>query len=77
MLNELTVRMIAPQTISAATLDFRMSEYLTVRQFVYQYGKLIDGWQNRNLCHVIRAKIVIRAHFFLMAWRAYIVNPVD
>ncbi|KAJ6594796.1 hypothetical protein B0H19DRAFT_1284500 [Mycena capillaripes] len=70
----------AARMFSANTLEFQLKNYpgqtgLSVYLFVF--GELIDTWQNRNITHRDRAKMVLRAHFFLMAWRTHIVSHPD
>ncbi|KAJ7508549.1 hypothetical protein B0H11DRAFT_2304702 [Mycena galericulata] len=65
---------------SAATLGFHFDNHpdqtgLSVYLFVL--GELIDAWQNRNIFHRDRVKMVLRARFFLMAWRSHIVAHPD
>ncbi|KAJ7032518.1 hypothetical protein C8F04DRAFT_958759 [Mycena alexandri] len=70
----------AARMFSARTLEFQLKNYpgqtgLSVYLFVM--GELIDAWQNRNITHQDRAKMVLRARFFLMAWRTHIVSHPD
>jgi len=70
----------AARLFSAEMLHFQMKNYkeergLTVYLFVL--GELIDAWQSRNIPHLERAKMVLRARFFLMAWRSHIVQHPD
>ncbi|KDR67467.1 hypothetical protein GALMADRAFT_1356059 [Galerina marginata CBS 339.88] len=48
-----------------------------VTVYLFIMGELIDAWQSRNICHLERAKMVLRARFFLMAWRSHIVHHPD
>ncbi|KAJ7602234.1 hypothetical protein DFH06DRAFT_1351515 [Mycena polygramma] len=66
----------AARLFSAATLEFRPENHpdqtgLSVYLFVF--GEPIDAWQNRNIFHRDRVKMVLRACFFPMAWRSNIV----
>ncbi|KAJ7709362.1 hypothetical protein B0H16DRAFT_1821435 [Mycena metata] len=70
----------AARMFSARTLEFQLKNYpgqtgLSVYLFVM--GELIDAWQNRNITHQDRAKMVLGARFFLMAWRTHIVSHPD
>ncbi|KAF8803503.1 hypothetical protein BYT27DRAFT_7259964 [Phlegmacium glaucopus] len=70
----------AARTFSASALNFQMKEYHDQRGlsvYLFVLGELVDAWQNRNISHVTRAKMVLRARFFLMAWRSYIVSHPD
>ncbi|KAJ7745879.1 hypothetical protein DFH07DRAFT_924502 [Mycena maculata] len=65
----------AARMFSGNTLEFQMKEYpgqpgLSVYLFIL--GEMVDAWQNRNISHRDRAKMVLRARFFLMAWRSHI-----
>ncbi|KAJ7723096.1 hypothetical protein DFH07DRAFT_759651, partial [Mycena maculata] len=70
----------AARLFSAANLDFHFENHpnqagLSIYLFVL--GELIDAWQNRNIFHRDRVKMVLRARFFLMAWRSHIVAHPD
>ena len=70
----------AARTFSAKSLDFQMDEQPDQRGlsiYLFVLGELVDAWQNRNISHVQRAKMVTRLRFFLMGWRAYIVAHPD
>ena len=70
----------AARTFSASALDFHMKTYPDQRGlsvYLFVLGDLVDAWQNRNISHHLRAKMVIRARFFLMAWWAHIVAHPD
>jgi hypothetical protein len=41
------------------------------------FGELIDAWQNRNISHLEHAKMVMRARYFLMAWRTHVNKHPD
>ncbi|KAF8171785.1 hypothetical protein K438DRAFT_2024000 [Mycena galopus ATCC 62051] len=65
----------AARMFSGNTLEFQLKNYpgqtgLSVYLFVL--GEMIDAWQNRNISHRDRTKMVLRARFFLMAWRSHI-----
>ncbi|KAJ6609212.1 hypothetical protein B0H10DRAFT_2226075 [Mycena sp. CBHHK59/15] len=66
----------AARMFSGNTLEFQLKNYpgqtgLSVYLFVL--GELVDAWQNRNISHRDRAKMVLRARFFLMAWQSHVV----
>ena len=70
----------AARAFSASTLDFQMKQYPDQRGlsvYLFVLGELVDAWQNRNISHVARAKMVLRARFFLMVWRSYIIAHPD
>ncbi|KAK7017561.1 hypothetical protein VNI00_018575 [Paramarasmius palmivorus] len=45
--------------------------------YLFFMGELMDAWQNRWISHLERAKMVLRARFFLMAWRSHIDRHPD
>ncbi|KAJ2915314.1 hypothetical protein MD484_g5089, partial [Candolleomyces efflorescens] len=66
----------AARAFSAAMLDFHLRTYPHQRAlsvYLFVLGELVDAWQNRRIGHLARAKMVMRARFFLMAWRSHIV----
>ncbi|KAJ7778679.1 hypothetical protein DFH07DRAFT_950687 [Mycena maculata] len=70
----------AAHLFSAANLGFHFENHqdqpgLSIYLFVL--GELVDAWQNRNIFHRDRVKMVLRARFFLMAWRSHIVAHPD
>ncbi|KAH7919930.1 hypothetical protein BV22DRAFT_1199252 [Leucogyrophana mollusca] len=70
----------AARFLSAETLDFNMkhfSEHTALSTYLFVLGELIDAWQNRNISHVVRAKMVMRARFFLMAWQSHVAQNPD
>lgn len=70
----------AARLFSAETLYFHMTNFadqIGLSEFLFVVGELVDGWQNRNIRHVDRARMVMRARFFFMAWRSHIVAHPD
>ncbi|KAJ6631075.1 hypothetical protein B0H10DRAFT_2159919 [Mycena sp. CBHHK59/15] len=70
----------AAQMFSAATLEFQLNTYpgqTGLLVYLFVIGELIDTWQNCNTSHQDHAKIVLHAHFFLMAWHSHIVAYPD
>ncbi|KAF7306358.1 ULP-PROTEASE domain-containing protein [Mycena indigotica] len=70
----------AARLFSAQTLEFLTTHYngrhgLAIYLFVL--GELVDAWQNRSISHRERVKMVLRARFFLMAWRTHILAHPD
>jgi len=60
----------AARTFSASAPDFQMQEQPGqpgLSDYLFVLGELVDAWQNRNISHIMRAKMVIRARFFLMS----------
>ncbi|KAJ7106133.1 hypothetical protein C8R43DRAFT_906259, partial [Mycena crocata] len=70
----------AARVFSASTLEFLFNyhpDHVGLAVYLFVLGELGDAWQNRNISHCDRAKMVIRARFFLMAWRAHTVAHPD
>ncbi|KAJ6493278.1 hypothetical protein C8R45DRAFT_1073220 [Mycena sanguinolenta] len=70
----------AARVFSAGTLEFLLKSYpqhVGLAIYLFVLGELVDAWQNRNISHAQRAKMVLRARFFLMAWRSHIVAHPD
>ncbi|KAJ7151882.1 hypothetical protein C8R43DRAFT_1067439 [Mycena crocata] len=71
----------AARLFSAATLGFLFNnsgpEQIGLTIYLFVLGELIDAWQNRSIPHRDRAKMVLRARFFLMAWRSHIMAHPD
>ncbi|KAJ7780986.1 hypothetical protein B0H16DRAFT_1496749 [Mycena metata] len=65
----------AARMFSGNTLDFQLKNYpgqTGVSVYLFVLGEMIDAWQNRHISHRERVKMVLRARFFLMAWRSHI-----
>ncbi|KAJ6580890.1 hypothetical protein B0H19DRAFT_1112801 [Mycena capillaripes] len=70
----------AARVFSASTLEFLLKyhpDHVGLTVYLFVLGELVDAWQNRNISHAERAKMVLRARFFLMAWRSHIVAHPD
>ncbi|KAJ7683601.1 hypothetical protein B0H17DRAFT_1137725 [Mycena rosella] len=70
----------AAWVFSATTLEFLLKhhpDHVGLAVYLFVLGELVDAWQNRNISHRDRAKMVLRARFFLMAWRSHIVSHPD
>ncbi|KAJ7652490.1 hypothetical protein DFH06DRAFT_1331114 [Mycena polygramma] len=70
----------AARLFSAQTLEFQLEHYPShtgTSVYLFIMGEMIDAWQNRNICHRDRIKMVLRARFFLMAWRAHTESHPD
>lgn len=70
----------AARLFSAECLLFLLcyhSSQVGLSVYLFIIGELIDAWQNRNIRHVDRVRMVLRARFFLMAWRSHIVAHPD
>lgn len=69
----------AARLFSAEALHFHLTNFrkqVGLSCYLFVMGELVDAWQNRHILHVDRARMVIRARFFLMAWRSHVVaNP--
>lgn len=70
----------AARLFSAESLNFHLTQYpdqVGLSVYLFVMGELIDAWQNRNIRHADRARMVMRARFFLMAWRSHIIAHPD
>ncbi|KAF5370922.1 hypothetical protein D9615_009812 [Tricholomella constricta] len=67
----------ASRTFSAKMLDDHITRSPSQRAltvYLFVLGELVDAWQNRQISHLTRAKLAMRARFFLMAWRTHIIS---
>ncbi|KAJ3513597.1 hypothetical protein NMY22_g14994 [Coprinellus aureogranulatus] len=65
----------AARVFSAKMLEFNLANNPSQRAlsvYLFILGELVDAWQNRKISHCARAKMVMRARFFLMTWRSHI-----
>ncbi|KAG7095217.1 hypothetical protein E1B28_005992 [Marasmius oreades] len=70
----------AARLFSAQALDFQMVHYPDHKGcsiYLFVCGDMIDAWQNRNITHLERAQMALRARFFFMAWRTHIASHPD
>lgn len=70
----------AARLFSAESLKFHLTHYpdqAGLSAYLFVMGEMVDAWQNRNIPHVDRARMVMRAKFFLMGWRSHIVSHPD
>jgi hypothetical protein len=70
----------AARLFSAESLHFHVTHYANqvgLSTYLFVMGELIDAWQNRNIHHVDRARMIMRARYFLMAWRSHIIAHPD
>lgn len=70
----------AARTFSPAMIDFNtrvFPQHRALNIYLFVLGELVDAWQNRRISHLDRAKMALRARFFLMAWRSHIVAHPD
>ncbi|KII84101.1 hypothetical protein PLICRDRAFT_65980, partial [Plicaturopsis crispa FD-325 SS-3] len=68
-------RLFSAETLACILSHFPKHTGLSV--YLFALGELYDAWQNRNIGHAERAKMVLRARFFLMAWRSHIEKHPD
>ncbi|KAH7917065.1 hypothetical protein BV22DRAFT_1027022, partial [Leucogyrophana mollusca] len=64
----------AARLFSAEALDFNIRHFPerpALSTYLFVLGKLVDVWQNCNISHVTRVRMVLRACFSLMAWRSH------
>lgn len=65
----------AARVFSSKMLQFNLTKNPHQRAlslYLFILGELVDAWQNRRIGHCARAKMVMCARFFLMAWRSHI-----
>ncbi|KDQ06021.1 hypothetical protein BOTBODRAFT_78509, partial [Botryobasidium botryosum FD-172 SS1] len=65
----------AARLFAAATLAFiltKHSEHPALAGYLFVFGEMVDGWQDRRIHHIVRIRMVLCARFFLMAWRAHV-----
>ena len=65
----------AAHLFSAPTLKFlceKHPEYLGEIIYLFVFRELIDAYQNRNIGHQERIKLVLRARYFVDSWRTYL-----
>ncbi|KAI0060330.1 hypothetical protein BV25DRAFT_977826 [Artomyces pyxidatus] len=70
----------AARLFSAEALDFHLLHFPqqhALSTYLFIFGDLLDAWQNRHISHLERVKMVLRARFFLMAWRSHIEQHPD
>ena len=70
----------AARLLSSETLDFILtyhSDRAGLLCYLFVLGELIDAWQHRALTPLERARMVLRARFFLMCWRSHIMQHPD
>ena len=70
----------AARLFSAESPNFHTSHHQSqvgLSVYLFVIGELVDAWQNRNIRHADRVRMVLRARFFLMAWRSHIVAHPD
>ncbi|KZV67782.1 hypothetical protein PENSPDRAFT_610974 [Peniophora sp. CONT] len=64
----------AARLLSSEALDCLMQnfpEHRALAVYLFVMGELVDAWQNRKITHVERVRMVLRARYFLVAWRAH------
>lgn len=70
----------AARFASSESLDFALTQRkddVGLAVYLFVFGELVDAWQNRNISHIKRARMVMRARFFLMAWRTHVIAHDD
>lgn len=63
-------RLFSADSISFHSKNYKDQPALSVYLFVL--GELVDAWQDRSISHVDRARMVLRARFFSMAWYTHV-----
>lgn len=70
----------AARLFSSESLEFLLrhfSQYRGLATYIFVIGEMIDAWQNRNIPHIERIRMVLRSRFFLMAWRTHVAHHPD
>ncbi|KDQ08082.1 hypothetical protein BOTBODRAFT_76217, partial [Botryobasidium botryosum FD-172 SS1] len=70
----------AARLFSATTLAFilkKHSEHPSLASYLFVFGDMVDGWQNRYINHIVQIRMVLRTCFFLMAWRAHVLAHLE
>ena len=65
----------AARLFSGPTFKFlceKHPKYLGEIIYLFVFGELIDAYQNRNISHQERIKLVLRAQYFVDSWQAYL-----
>lgn len=65
----------ASRLFSADMLNYLANhhpDYVGEIVYLFVFGELIDAYQNRRIPHVERVKMVLRAHYFLDSWEAFL-----
>ncbi|KAJ7292486.1 hypothetical protein C8J57DRAFT_1456964 [Mycena rebaudengoi] len=65
----------ATRLFSADTLKYLADhhpEYLGEIIYLFVFGELIDAYQNRDISHAERVKMVLRARYFMDAWESFL-----
>ncbi len=67
----------AARLFSSATIEYISvvaPEELGLVIYLWIIGEVVDAQQSRDMTHLERSKILWRAHFFLDAWRQYVID---
>ncbi|KAF8167513.1 hypothetical protein B0H34DRAFT_854442 [Crassisporium funariophilum] len=48
-------------------------DYVGEIVYLFVFGEVIDAYQNRNMPHLERIKLVLRARYFLDSWEAFLI----
>lgn len=70
----------AARLFSGESQNFHMTHYpqqIGLSVYLFVVGELVDAWQNRNIPHIDRARMVMRARYFFMSWRSHVVAHPD
>jgi hypothetical protein len=65
----------AARLFSAAALEFALfdnSEERGLIIFLFIFGELGDAYQNQEMSHDNRARLTLRAYYFVEMWKAYL-----
>ncbi|KAF9526712.1 hypothetical protein CPB83DRAFT_937276 [Crepidotus variabilis] len=65
----------AVRLFSAATLEYLAENHpdcIGEIAYLFVFGELVDAYQNRTISHAVRLKLILRAHYFLDSWEAFL-----
>ncbi|KAJ2921648.1 hypothetical protein H1R20_g15444, partial [Candolleomyces eurysporus] len=65
----------AARLFSAATLEYVINKHcdnLGLTVYLFVFGEMVDAYQNRQIPHVERVKMLFRAHYFKKLWKSFL-----
>ncbi|KDQ05884.1 hypothetical protein BOTBODRAFT_122163, partial [Botryobasidium botryosum FD-172 SS1] len=70
-------RLFLPETLEFLCKLQEGAKPLGLIVYLFVIGDLLDGWQNREIPHIKRIQLALRARAFLMAWHAHVLAHPD
>lgn len=66
----------AARLFSASFLEYCIKQHskrtVTLPIYLFVFGELIDAYENRNIHHIDRIKMVLRMYFFKSIWKSFL-----